>query len=72
MKKSELQKLIKEEVSKVLKEGVEDPASNLLSLLASPDIKRYMDKLSDTMSNQEFGVIKDLYDRLYSELKKHE
>lgn len=72
MKKSELKQLIREEVRKATNEGVEDPASNLLSLLASPDIKRYMDKLSDTVSNQEFGVIKDLYDRLYSELKKHE
>ena len=72
MKKSELQKIIREEVAKVMKEADESPASNLLSLLAGPDIKQYMDKLSDTISDEDFMAVKGLYDKLYTELKKHE
>lgn len=72
MKKSQLQKLIKEEISKVLREADDSPASNLLSLLAGGDIRSYMDKLSDVTSEQEFQTIKGLYDKLYAELKKIE
>ena len=57
---------------KLLSEGSEEAASNLLSLLAAPDFKKYMDRLTDTLSEQEFTVIKDLYNKLYAELKKHE
>ncbi len=72
MKKQDLQKLIREEVAKVMKEADESPASNLLSLLAAPDFKQYMDRLSDRISDQEFMVVKNLYTKLYEELKKHE
>lgn len=72
MKKQDLQKLIREEVAKVMKEADESPASNLLSLLAGPEIKQYMDKLSDTISDQDFMAVKGLYNKLYAELKKHE
>lgn len=61
-----------ERVSKKLFEANEDPASNLLSLLAAPDFKQYMDRLSDRISDQEFMVVKNLYTKLYEELKKHE
>ena len=47
-------------------------ASELLSLLASPEIKKYMDKLSDTLEDDDFMRVKKLYDGLYTELKKHE
>ena len=47
-------------------------ASELLSLLASPEIKKYMDKLSDTLEDADFMRVKKLYDGLYTELKKHE
>ena len=55
-----------------LREVDEDPASNLLSLLASPEIKKYMDRLSDTLEDADFMRVKRLYDGLYTELKKHE
>ena len=57
---------------KLLNEGSEEAVSNLLSLLASPDFKKHMDRLVDTLSEQEFAVIEDLYNKLYAELKKHE
>ena len=57
---------------KLLSENPEEPVPNLLSLLAAPDFKKYMDRLTDTLSEQEFTVIKDLYNKLYAELKKHE
>jgi len=47
-------------------------ASELLSLLASPEINKYMDKLSDTLEDADFMRVKKLYDGLYTELKKHE
>ena len=47
-------------------------ASELLSLLASPEIKKYMDKLSDTLEDADCMRVKKLYDGLYTELKKHE
>lgn len=59
-------------VSKRLFEANEDPASNLLSLLAAPDFMQYMDKLADRLSDQEFVAVKTLYTKLYAELKKHE
>ena len=55
-----------------IKEALDDPASNLLSLLAAPDIKKYMDRLSDTLEDADFMRVKKLYDGLYTELKKHE
>lgn len=55
-----------------LREVNEDPASNLLSLLATPDMKKYMDRLSDTLEDANFMRVKKLYDGLYTELKKHE
>ncbi len=55
-----------------LREVNEDPASNLLSLLAAPEIKKHMDKLSDTLQDTDFMRVKKLYDGLYTELKKHE
>ena len=55
-----------------LKEVDQDPTSNLLSLLASPEIKKYMDRLSDTLEDADFMRVKKLYDGLYTELKKHE
>ena len=61
-----------ERVSKRLMEANEDPASNLLSLLAAPEFRQYMDRLSDRISDQEFMAIKSLYTKLYEELKKHE
>lgn len=56
-------------------EAVETPsaaASEMLSLLAHPDMKHSMDALSDMIGDQEFMAIKKLYDGLYMELKKHE
>lgn len=47
-------------------------ASELLSLLASPEIKKYMDKLADTLEDADFMRVKKLYDGLYLELKKYE
>jgi len=47
-------------------------ASELLSLLASPEIKKYMDRLSDTLEDADFMRVQKLYDGLYMELKKHE
>ncbi len=56
-------------------EAMETPmaaASEMLSLLAHPDMKRSMDALSDMIDDQQFMAIKKLYDGLYMELKKHE
>jgi hypothetical protein len=47
-------------------------ASELLSLLASPEIKKSMNKLFDTLEDDDFMRVKKLYDGLYKELKKHE
>ena len=69
MKASEFRKLIREEVQSAMNE---DPASNLLSLLASPEMKKYMDRLSNTIDQRNYMVIKSLYTKLYDELKKHE
>ena len=69
MKATEFRKLIREEVQSAMNE---DPASNLLSLLASPEMKKYMDRLSNTIDQKNYMVIKSLYTKLYDELKKHE
>jgi hypothetical protein len=69
MKAAEFRKLIREEVQSAMNE---DPASNLLSLLASPEMKKYMDRLSNTIDQKNYMVIKSLYTKLYDELKKHE
>lgn len=55
-----------------LREVDENPTSNLLSLLAAPEIKKYMDRLSDVLEDADFMRVKKLYDGLYTELKKHE
>ena len=68
MNKEYFEKLSK----RIMEQGPDDPVSNLLSLLAAPDFKQYMDRLSDRISDQEFMVIKSLYNKLYEELKKHE
>ena len=47
-------------------------ASEILSLLAHPDMKRSMDNLSDVLEDSEFMAIMKLYDGLYAELKKYE
>ncbi len=49
-----------------------DVASEMLGLLAHPDMKRMMDALSDRLDNTQFMAVKKLYDGLYAELKKHE
>jgi len=56
-------------------EAMETPsaaASEILSLLAHPNIKKSMDALSDMIGDQEFMAVKKLYDGLYMELKKYE
>lgn len=61
--------------TKVLNEDygtASDVASELLSLLAHPDMKRGMDALSDRLDDAQFTAVKKLYDALYGELKKHE
>ena len=50
----------------------EAAASEILSLLAHPDMKRSMDNLSDVLEDSEFMAIMKLYDGLYAELKKYE
>jgi hypothetical protein len=72
MKKSDLQKIIREEIRMAVNEADDNPVSNLLSLLAGPDIKEYMGKLSDVISDKDLMAVKGLYDKLYAELKKHE
>jgi hypothetical protein len=47
-------------------------ASEMLSLLAHPDMKKSMDALSDMIDDQQFMALKKLYDGLYAELKKYE
>jgi len=49
-----------------------EAASEMLSLLAHPDMKRNMDDLSDLVDDQQFMALKKLYDELYAELKKYE
>ena len=65
-------KNLKEEISKVINEVSQDPASNLLNLLAAPNFKRYMDSLSDVIGEKEFKKVYDLYTKLYTELKRYE
>jgi hypothetical protein len=65
-------KTIFERVSARLIEANEDPAANLLSLLAAPDFRKYKDMLADRLSDQEWAAITLHYDSLYNELKKHE
>ena len=68
MNKEYFEKLSK----KLLEQGPNDPVSNLLSLLATPEFMQYMDSLSNRLSDQEFMAVKNLYDKLYQELKKYE
>ena len=48
------------------------PASELLSLMAAPEFKKYKDQLSDVIEDADFMKIDKLYTALYEELKKHE
>ena len=62
-------------IKKPLNEGYAwevSAASEILSLLAHPDMKHSMDNLSDVLEDSEFMAIKKLYDGLYTELKKYE
>lgn len=74
MKAKDLKRLIREEVKNAINEmdPAENPASNLLSLISTSDVTKYMDRLSDTINDNDFRVVKDLYNKLYAELKKHE
>lgn len=47
-------------------------ASEVLSMLAHPDLKKGMDILADTLDDAQYMAIKKHYDALYNELKKHE
>ena len=70
MKKSELQSIIQEEIKKVLKEAVS--STTVLDIMSDPKLTQAMDKLSTEIDQQAFMKIKDLYTKLYAELKKHE
>ena len=48
------------------------PASELLSLMAAPEFKKYKDQLGDFIEDADFAKIDKLYTALYAELKKHE
>ncbi len=47
-------------------------ASEVLSMLAHPDLKKSMEQLADMLDDAEYMAIKKLYDGLYAELKKYE
>lgn len=47
-------------------------ASEVLSMLAHPDLKKSMEKLADMLDDAEYMAIKKLYDGLYNEVKKYE
>jgi len=47
-------------------------ASEVLSMLAHPDLKKGMEMLADTLDDAQYMAIKKHYDALYNELKKHE
>jgi hypothetical protein len=49
-----------------------DAASEVLSMLAHPDLKKGMETLADMLDDAEFMAIKKLYDGLYLEVKKYE
>ena len=55
-----------------LHEVVVSPASELLSLMAAPEFKKYKDQLGDFIEDADFAKIDKLYTALYAELKKHE
>jgi hypothetical protein len=48
------------------------PASEALSLLAAPELKKYMEQLAEMLEDSQYMAIKKLYDGLYAELKKYE
>lgn len=75
MKKSQLQQIIKEELKRILNETAdinESPVSIILDRLAAPEIAKSIDMLADTLPDNEFMAIKNLYVALYKELKKHD
>ncbi len=47
-------------------------ASEVLSMLAHPDLKKSMETLADMLEDAEYMAIKKLYDGLYNEVKKYE
>ena len=47
-------------------------ASEVLSMLAHPDLKKSMETLADMLEDREYMVIKKLYDGLYNEVRKYE
>lgn len=47
-------------------------ASEVLSMLAHPDLKKGMETLADMLDDAEFMAIQKLYDGLYLEVKKYE
>ena len=64
---------IYDRVSKRLLESVaQDAASELLSILASPDFILQKHKLQDVISDEDWRALDKLYTNLYLELKKHE
>lgn len=66
---SKLKKILKN----VLNENIEsDSAREMLSLLASPEFKKYKDKLGDEIGHDNFLAFDKLYDALYAELKKYD
>lgn len=47
-------------------------ASEVLSMLAHPDLKKAMEQLADLLEDSEYMAVKKLYDGLYKEVKKYE
>ena len=72
MKRSQLNKIINEEIRNVLKEGNAPASSEVLSMLAHPDLKKAMNQLSDQMSPDEYSEIYKLYTDLYLKVKEYE
>jgi len=52
--------------------GAPAAASEVLSMLAHPDLKKGMEMLADMLDDAEYMAIKKLYDSLYNEVKKYE
>lgn len=52
--------------------GAPAAASEVLSMLAHPDLKKSMEMLADMLDDAQYMAIKKLYDGLYNEVKKYE
>lgn len=76
MKLKDLKSIIKEEVQNVLaNEATIDPnnaASEVLSMLSHPDLRKGMEILADRLDDAQYMAIKKHYDALYNEIKKYE